>query len=329
MGEFERYFRFFSVMGVVLLAALAMSGCKQKAGVVDDDGRPVVVATTTMLEDMVRQIGGEHVQARGIMTPGADPHLYQPRPSDARLVAQSQMVVISGLHLEGWIENLVRHAGGERPVVVASERVEPIRMENSPGGVDPHFWFDIRAWRLASETVGEALVALVGADGEEGRAVRQNLERYLSELDRLHAWIGEQLATIPAEQRVLITSHDAFNYFGRAYAIEVEAIQGISTEQEASQRDVVNMIEVTRRRNVQAVFIETSVNPALIRQVARESGAKVEGPLYSDSIGTADSPARTFVGTVVENVRMITQGLGGQYTPFEAGAAVGAGARGE
>ncbi len=300
-----------------MLVAMIVAGCKATSVPSDDDPRPLVVATTTMLEDMARQLGGDVVRVEGIMSPGSDPHLYQPRPGDARLMAKSQMVVMNGLFLEGWIEGLVRHAGGERRIVVASENITPIAMRDSPGGVDPHFWFDILAWRTASESVGQAMVELVGPKTAQGAIIRQRSADYAALLERLHSWIEVQLATIPSNQRVLVTSHDAFNYFGRAYSIDVEAIQGISTEQEASQRDVANMIDLVRKRNAPAVFVETSVNPSLINQVGRATGARVAGPLFSDSIGVAGGPADTFVKTVVENVRMITEALGGQYTPFE------------
>jgi ABC-type Zn uptake system ZnuABC Zn-binding protein ZnuA len=300
---------------VALLGLITLTGCDKKQAEAADS-RPVVVATTTMLADLAEQIGGDAVRVEGIMSPGGDPHLYQPTPTDARLVAQSDLVVKSGLRLEGWIDDLLDNAGGTRPSVVASDGIDPIRMEGFKGGVDPHFWFELASWKIAANNVGQALIDLVGADTPEGEAVKERLEAHLAELDRLDEWVKVELASIPKEQRVLITSHDAFNYFGRAYDIDVVGIQGVSTDQEASQRDLANIIELVKKRNAPAVFVETSVNPALIQQVARETGAKVAGPLYSDSIGAKDSPASTFVGTVTENVRMITEALGGEHQAF-------------
>jgi ABC-type Zn uptake system ZnuABC Zn-binding protein ZnuA len=251
------------------------------------------------------------------MSPGGDPHLYQPTPNDAKAIANSDLVIRSGLKLEGWIDDLLENAGGERPIVTASEGVDAIKSEAQYAGIDPHFWFDLQAWQIATKNVSKALIDLVGPDSDEADRIRKRTEQYLERVERLEGWVQEQLATIPKDQRVLITSHDAFGYFGRAYEIDVVAIQGISTEQEASQRDVARIVEIVRKRNAPAVFVETSVNPALIKQVARETGAEVAGPLYSDSIGKEGGPAGTFVGTVAENVRMITESLGGDYKPFK------------
>lgn len=298
------------------MALLVLSGCDKKKSATSDDKRPLIVTTTTMLTDLTRQLGGDVVRVEGIVKPGSDPHLYQPTPQDARLVASSQMVVKSGLNLEGWIDDLLENAGGTRPIVDASTRVKPIKMEGKAGGVDPHFWFDLEAWSDATRYVGSAMISLVGKDTPEADIIRKRLESYLQQIGRLDVWVRDQLMGIPSQHRVLVTSHDAFAYFGRAYKIEVVSAQGISTEQKASQRDLANLIEKVKKQHVKAVFSETSVNPALIEQVARETDATVKGPLYSDSIGAPDGPASTFVGTVAENIRIIVESLGGEYFPF-------------
>lgn len=295
----------------------ALGGCERGSGTEPEDARPLVVVTTTMLTDLSAQIGGDAVQVEGIMRPGGDPHLYQPTPRDARMISRSQLVVTSGLLLEGWIDDLIANAGGARPVIVASEGVQPVQMEGFAGGVDPHFWFDLKSWQIAAKNVGAGLITLLGEGSEEAKAVQARLDAYLSQVEQVHEWVQQNLDSIPEEQRVLATSHDAFNYFGRAYDIEVVGVQGISTEQQASQRDLANMIEMVKARRLPAVFIETSVNPALIQQVARESKIDTAGPLYSDSIGAQDSPAGTFLGTVVENIRMITEALGGEFKPID------------
>jgi len=291
----------------------AETGSKPAAG-----EKPIVVVTTTMLATAAAEIGGDAVDVRSIMKPGGDPHLYQPRPSDAKMVTESALVITSGLHLEGWVDDLVRNAGGERPVVVASDGVEPIKMEGSPGGVDPHFWFDLQEWSKASQNITRGMVDLVGAESDAGKDIAKRGAAYKAKIDALHGWTGERLATIPEEQRILITSHDAFNYFGRAYSIDVVGIQGVSTEQEASQRDVANIIETVKKRKTPAIFVESSVNPALIKQVASETGSKAAGPLFSDSVGTEGSGAETFVTMFVKNVEEITVNLGGKYEAFSA-----------
>lgn len=306
------------VLCMMTVTWLMGSGCENKSTNAAAKDRPFVVVTTTMLASAAQQIGQDDVQVQSIMRPGGDPHLYQPTPSDAKKVARSQLVITSGLHLEGWLDSLVAHAGGERPIVVASDGIEPIRMEGAPGGVDPHFWFDLEAWQTSSKQITSAMIEVLGEDSEQARRVRERGDAYGARMARLDAWVKTQLDTIPESQRVLITSHDAFNYFGRRYGIEVVGIQGASTEQEASQRDVVNVIEMVKSRKIPTIFIESSVNPALIKQVARQTDVKTAGPLYSDSIGMPDSDAPDFERMIIANTTQIVEGLGGEVSPFDS-----------
>lgn len=308
------------VLSLSSLLLLGAWGCDRARGAESDDDRLTVVATTTMLEDLVRQLGGDDIRVQGLVTPGADPHVYQPQPGDARMISQSDAVVVNGLLLEGWIDDLVRHAGGERPIIVAGDAVDESRLLRVEGAVDPHIWFDASMWRQVADLVARELISLAGDDEELAQAIRERHAEYDQVLADLHVWTARQLESIPTERRILITSHDAFNYFGQAYDIDVEAIQGLSTEQEASQRDVVNIIELVRRRNAPAVFMESSVHPGLIRQVARETGIEAAGPLYSDSVGPRSSSAHTYVGMVEANVEMITRALGGDYQAFDSRA---------
>lgn len=293
------------LIALLLLALLAPACQRTPSGAAN--GTPVVVASTTMLHDLVRQLGGTDVQAECIMTPGTDPHLYQPRPSDAALVGRSQLVVRNGLGLEGWIDDLLANAGGERPTVTATTGVTPLEHDGTP---DPHFWFDVEAWAVAAENVH---VGLLGAR-EWDAATRERLaarhQAYQAHLEALHAWVEAQWAQVPETRRVLVTSHDAFAYHGAAYGVQVVSVQGVSTVQEASPRDVIGVVEAVRQRSIPMVFGETSVNGGLIEQVAREAGVPVGGPLYSDSLGAPDSPAATYTGMMVENVCMIVTGLG-------------------
>lgn len=309
---------FLRTLLVSIVALGLLSGCERDVRVADE--RPVVVATTTMLEDLTRELAGDDVHVVGLLSAGADPHIYQPRPADARQIAESDLVVMNGLLLEGWMEGLIRHAGGERPILVVGDSLEKERLMSVEGAVDPHFWFDVALWRQGGEEVARSLQNLFEEGDARRAAIAARHADYDAELQALDAWVRAQLATVPQEQRVLITSHDAFGYFGRAYDLDVEAIQGLSTEQEASQRDVINMIEVVRERKAPAVFMESSVAPGLIEQVARETGARISGPLYSDSLGPEQSGAHTYVKMVESNVRLITGALGGNPEAFKSRA---------
>ena len=310
------------VLGVMIATIWAGAwGCDREANSDDGDSQTLtVVATTTMLEDLVWQLGGEYVEVKGLVSVGGDPHVYQPRPGDARTVAESDAVVMNGLALEGWMQSLVTHAGGERPIIVGGDAIDESELIRVEGAIDPHIWFDVGMWRQVSQEVADGLVALAGEDDAMKDEVRHRHAKYDEVLRDLDAWVQDRMDSIAAEQRVLITSHDAFNYFGQAYGIDVEAVQGLSTEQEASQRDVATIIELVRQRSAPAVFTETSVHPGLIEQVARETGIERAGPLYSDSIGPAGSDAETYVGMVQANVEMITRALGGEYKAFDDGA---------
>lgn len=288
----------------VIFSLFFLFGCKKEKQL---NAKPIVVATTTMLGDLSQAIGGDLIVASSIMSPGGDPHLYQPTPKDVKKIAKSDLIIVSGLNLEGWIDDLVRNASSSPNVIVASKGVTTIGMEGTYG-VDPHFWFDLGEWRKAAKNVALAISKIVKED--EKMKIEENLKKYLFELEKLDKATKTKLLKIPKDQRILVTSHDAFAYFGRAYDIKVVAIQGMSTEQEASNRDLINVIEVIRKHRLRSVFVETSVNPSLIKQAAKETGVKLSGPLYSDSIGIASSKGNTFLNAFSENVNMIVEGLG-------------------
>ncbi len=276
------------------------------------NARPLVVTTTTMLASMVQAVGGDLVEVRSLVYPGGDPHSYQPTPRDVRDVARASLIVTNGLGLEGWMTDLVRNAGkgASAKIVIASEGIEPLK---TSGAIDPHFWFDVLLWKQATHTVEARLVALL-PEGKE--TIHTQAEDYRRELDGLNQWIIAQIQKLPAKSRVLVTSHDAFHYLGRAYKLRVVGIQGVSTEHEASQRDIINVIEIVRESGVKAIFGETSVNPALVNQVARETGVDVRGPLYSDSLGGKGSGAENYQDMVIQNITAITEGLGGEVEEF-------------
>lgn len=267
---------------------------------------PLVITTTTMLADLVTNIGGDAVHAQSIIAPGSDPHLYQPLPADVMLVGRAALVVRNGLHLEGWIDDLLSNAGGERPLVTASDSVDP---QEVSGATDPHFWFDASLWKVAADNVAQGLVSMLPA--EEHAGVQERLARFTTRCDQLHTWARTQVESLPEGRRVLVTSHDAFAYFGRAYGLQVHSVQGISTQQEASQRDVLDVVTLVRQAQLPAVFGETSVSAALIEQVARQTDAELLGPLFSDSLGAPGSGADTWEAMFIFNVCTVVDGLGG------------------
>lgn len=295
-----------SILRLLLcLSLLVASACKPAD---EDRGGPKrVVATTTMIADLARAIGGDRVVVQGIMRPGGDPHLYQPTPSDAQSIARADLVLTNGLKLEGWIDDLVRNAGGTASVAVVGEGISPLKDPLKTNYPDPHIWHDVGLWKIAAGNTRDALVAIDPANAAhyESRALI-----YLAELDRLDKWVKERVATLSPDRRTLVTSHDAFQYFGKAYGFEVIAIQGLSTQTEAGAQDLARVVELVRSKNVPAIFVETSVNPKLIEQVSRETGTKVGGTLYSDSLGDANGDAGTYAGMIRANVNQVVHALG-------------------
>lgn len=298
---------------LVLIFVVFALGCQgAKSTPADGSKKPLVVTTTTMLASLVEEVGGDLVEVRSLVHPGGDPHSYQPTPRDVRDVARASLIVTNGLGLEGWMTDLVRNAGkgASAKVVVASEGIEPL---TTNGATDPHFWFDVLLWKQATHTVEQRLITLIP---ESEDTLKAQANGYRLELDALNQWILTQIEKLPPKSQVLVTSHDAFNYMGRAYALRVVGIQGVSTEHEASQRDIINVIQIVRESGVKAIFGETSVNPALVNQVARETGVEVRGPLYSDSLGGKGSGAENYRDMVIKNITAITEGLGGEVEAF-------------
>ncbi len=251
------------------------------------------------------------------MGPGVDPHLYKASAGDVRRMADADAIVFNGLHLEGKMSELLEkvNARGGRTLAVASclEEDELITAGGFSGIHDPHIWFDVDLW---SRTVPCVVELLAEIDPVDAAAFRQTGAEYTAELEALHAWVGERVATVPEHRRVLITAHDAFGYFGRAYGFEVRGLLGVSTASEAGTGDVQDLADFITARGVPAVFVETSVPPRYVqalREAVRARGAEVSlgGSLYSDALGDPGGEAATFVGTVRANVRTIVTALGG------------------
>jgi manganese/zinc/iron transport system substrate-binding protein len=298
----------------VALAAglLAAVGCGRSGSTPRPDGRPLVLATTTVVADLVRQVAGEAADVECLMGPGIDPHSYKPTPADADRLARADLVVASGLHLEGRLAALLERLGDRQPVLAVGDRLPRERLLPVADGLfDPHVWFDAGLWSLCPPLVAEALAEVHPA---AAAGYRERAAAHAAALVALDGRIRERIATIPADRRVLVTAHDAFRYFSRAYGLEVVGVQGTSTESEAGLHDVNRIVDLLVSRRIPAVFVETSVadrNVAALVEGAQARGHAVAigGRLHSDSLGGPGSGAETVAEALAANVETIVTAL--------------------
>ncbi len=274
-----------------------------------------VVATFTILGDMVKNVGGEHVALTTLVGPDGDPHVFEPTPADAGALGQADLVIVNGLGYEGWIDRLVKASGYTGPVVVASEGVAVLKAEEShghgheddhhhEGEFDPHAWLDLANGRIYVANITRTLAA---ADPAHADAYRRRAEAYDLELVALDKDIRARLEAIPAKQRQAVTSHDAFQYFGHAYGVEFHAPLGWSTESEASAGEVTALIRQMREEGIRALFMDNITDPRLVQQLAREADAVIGGTLYSDSLSGSTGPAPTYLDMFLHNVGEIAK----------------------
>jgi len=295
-----------------LLTLVLAAGCAEAPGGTAAGDRIPVVATTGMVADLVRNIGGERVTVTALMGPGVDPHLYKASQGDMTRLQEARIIFYNGLHLEGRMGDVLVKMAREKPTVAVAERIPETRLLITQDGVeDPHIWFDVSLWMAAAEVVRDSLIQL---DPEGQSAYERNAEAYLADLAELHDWTREQISAIPARQRVLVTAHDAFGYFGRAYGIEVAGLQGISTATEYGLADLERMVDLVVDREIKAVFIESSVPRSAIEALVEGAAARghtvaVGGELFSDAMGPEDTPEGTYVGMIRHNVRTIVEAL--------------------
>jgi manganese/zinc/iron transport system substrate-binding protein len=301
------------------LAALALAACgleERDGTAASGDGAVRVTTTTNFITDTAAAIGGERVSVEALMGPGVDPHLYRASSGDVEALRDADLVLYGGLELEGKMEEVLEELGESRPVVAVTERIPNERLlpaDPTAGGGehDPHVWFDVSLWRIAAETIRDALIEV---DPEGRGEYEANARAYLDRLDRLDAEVAEWLATIPERRRVLITSHDAFRYLGEAYDVEVAAIQGVSTQAEATTADIERIAALIAERGIRAVFVESSVpqqtiDAVLAAAAQRGHQAEVGGELFSDAAGEQGTPEGTYVGMVEHNVERLVEGL--------------------
>jgi len=309
---------------------LVAAGCGESAGPGSTPGRKLVVTTTTMIADLARQIAGPDLEVVGIMKPGTDPHIYDPTPQDSIWVRKPDLVLVNGLHLEGRRLDMIAGAG-QKAVELGRQPGIRTRASAAAAAPDPHVWWNPRYFMLFAEGVRDAFIRL---DPARADAYRTRAADYLARLQAADRQAAAAIETIAVPRRYMITSHDAFYYYGEAYGLHVDAVLGISTDAQARADDPDRLARLAAERGIPAVFHETSVSAAqnhlvdLVQKLAREKYGheiRTAGPLYSDSLGPPGSEADTYLGAFRANSRMIVQALGGQWPPPTAtGTAPGA-----
>lgn len=303
------------------VAAAALTACA--GGPARGPAEPLrVVATTGMIADIAARIGGDRVSVRGLMGPGVDPHLYKATAGDVRRLAGADLVLYNGLHLEAAMGEVLEEMGRRKPTVAVAEVIPGAELTAPPefaGAYDPHVWFNVGMWARVAQRITTALAetdtAHAAGYGERGAALQV-------ELAQLDAWVRARTSEVPRERRVLITAHDAFGYFGRAYGFEVRGLQGISTASEAGTGDVQQLAEFIATRRIPAVFVETSIPRRTIEAVqaavrARGFDVAIGGALYSDALGSPGTEAATYIGMVRSNVNTIVNALRGEANVVE------------
>ena len=262
-----------------------------------------VVASFSILGDFASNVGGERVSVSTLVGPNGDVHVYTPAPADAKKIADAKLVVINGLGLEGWLPRLVQSSGSKATIVAATNGIAPLKIGSD---ADPHAWQSVANAKIYVANIRDALVA---ADPADAGIFRANAETYLAKLDALNREVREAIAQIPESRRKVISTHDAFGYFAAAYGVTFIAPQGVSTESEASARDIAGIITQIKTSKIPAVFLENVSDPRLMRRISAETGARIGGTLYSDSLTGEKGEAPTYIDMVRHNIKALTSAL--------------------
>lgn len=324
----------FALPVLLPLLLLPLAGCGGEGGEGADDADPrlQVVATIGMITDVAERIGGERVQVTGLMGPGVDPHLYRAGAGTLRTLSRADLILYNGLFLEAALAEVLDEMGARRPTVAVTRDIPRDTLLTPPefeGAFDPHVWSDVGLWRIAAGTIRDALIE---ADPEGRATFEENHAQVDASLQALDAWVRSEVTRVPEDLRVLVTAHDAFHYFGRAYGFEVRGLQGLSTVTEAGAADVQSLASFLLEREIPALFLETSIPPRTVEAVrravlARGGSVEIGGELFSDAMGSAGTPEGTYEGMIRHNVRTLVEALGGGGGEAAA-PAEGANARG-
>ncbi|MDX5438628.1 MAG: zinc ABC transporter substrate-binding protein [Pontibacter sp.] len=304
------------ILAFCALILLAFSACTQteSKGALQAGERMKVVTTTSILKDAVQNIVGDVADVESVMGSGVDPHLYKATQGDLKKLTEADVVIYNGLHLEGKMGEVLEKLSRQKTVVAGAESIPDAKLKRSPqykDSHDPHVWFDVTLWQEVVKNLSQKLQEKDPANAE---VYKQNTTAYLQQLDQLHQWVTQEIASIPDQQRILITAHDAFGYFGDAYNIQVRGLQGISTVSEFGLQDVASLVNFIADNKIKAVFVESSVSPKAIEAVvvgSKQKGHAVEigGTLFSDALGEDGTPEGTYIGMVRHNVNTIVSSL--------------------
>ena len=303
--------------GIAMVSIAALLGCSKEAApeAKRSSGKIQVVTTTTMVSDLVRQVGGDKVEVQGLMGPGVDPHLYKALASDITKLQGAEVIFYNGLLLEGKMQDVfAKMARTKKHVYPVTEAIPQDRLLEPPefsGHYDPHVWFEVPLWAKCMDVVVHGLSEYAPQHKDyfekQGKAAQAKMQA-------LHQWAVSRAGELPMEKRILITSHDAFNYFGRAYGFQVVGLQGISTVEEANMASMVKMVEFIKKNNVKAIFVESSVAQQAIRRISQDAGVTIGGELFSDAMGTPGQIEKsydlgTYEGMIKHNLNTIVDAL--------------------
>jgi len=283
----------------VLFAIIALRG---------QDGKPSVVATASMIADMIQEIAGDFVELECIVPIGGDPHIYDATPRDAQLVNEADLIFKNGLTFEGWLNELIENAGSAAKIITVTDGIKPIESLQYANASDPHAWMDVSLGLTYIKNIKEAIVEL---DPTHQETYVENYNIYRAKLEALDTYIKDQISSIPARQRILITSHDAFQYYGRRYGIRLESVLGTSTDADVQTSDIMRLNKVIQDNDVPALFIESTINPKILEQIAADQDILIGGKLYADSLGDQESPAPTYLQMLRHNTDVIVKALSG------------------
>ena len=302
-------------ISLCLIAVLMAAGCDPKGQPdASSDDKLRVVTTIGMITDIVKNVGGKRVAVTGMMGPGVDPHLYKPTPKDVQRISSAHIVFYNGLHLESKMGDILAKMSGDTAAVAVTDDVDRSLLLTPPeyeGLYDPHLWFDVKLWMKAVVKVRDTLSEF---DADNTVLYWSNAERYLAKLTELDEYVKSQVERVPSQQRVLVTAHDAFNYFGKAYGFEVRGLQGISTATGVGVADVQELATFIAKRRIPAIFVESSVSSRSLEAVkaaVKSKGFDVQigGELFSDAMGNEGTPEGTYIGMVRHNIDTIARAL--------------------